>query len=245
MRYSKGHSNAPSWTYYGMYFESVLEKLLITPSCLHPHTFISPPIQMTVYKSLGHRLLWSQSGYHGNGMNTYIWSIYMCLSDLVATELALWSVYIMVPETTTNDCCPYKDMQETIHGFNTLRPRQNGRRFADDTFKHIFLNENVRISIKISLKFVPKGPINNNPALVQIMAWRRPGDKPLSESMLVNYSLRRLRWKWHYCCCRFLQIKDGDFNCIEIQNIIIVLSHTSIIFHSPQLKYQIFFLEFP
>ena len=42
----------------------------------------------------------------------------------------------------------------------TLRPRQNGRRFSDDTFKRIFLNENVRISIKISLKFVPKGPIN-------------------------------------------------------------------------------------
>ena len=69
---------------------------------------------------------------------------------------------------------------------NTLRPRQNGRRFADDTFKRIFLNENVRISIKISLKFVPKGPINNIPALVQIMAWRRPGDKPLSEPMLVR-----------------------------------------------------------
>ena len=43
---------------------------------------------------------------------------------------------------------------------NTLRPRQNGRHFADDTFKRIFMNENVRISIKISLKFVPKGPIN-------------------------------------------------------------------------------------
>ena len=43
---------------------------------------------------------------------------------------------------------------------NTLRPRQNGHRFADDTFKRIFLNENVRISIKISLKFVPKGPFN-------------------------------------------------------------------------------------
>ena len=27
---------------------------------------------------------------------------------------------------------------------------------ADDTFKRIFLNENVKISIKISLKFVPK-----------------------------------------------------------------------------------------
>ena len=71
-------------------------------------------------------------------------------------------------------------------GFNTLRPRQIGRRFADDTFKRIFLNENARISIKISLKFVPKGPINNNPALVQIMAWRRPGDKPLSEPVMVR-----------------------------------------------------------
>ena len=68
---------------------------------------------------------------------------------------------------------------------NTLRPRQNGRHFADDTFKRIFLNENVGISIKISLKFVPKGPIYNIPALIQIMAWRRPGDKPLSEPMMI------------------------------------------------------------
>ena len=70
--------------------------------------------------------------------------------------------------------------------FNTLRPGQNGRRFADDTFKRIFLNENFRISIKISLKFVPKGLINNNPALVQIMVWRWSGDKPLYEPMLVS-----------------------------------------------------------
>ena len=69
---------------------------------------------------------------------------------------------------------------------NTLRPRQNGRCFADDTFKRIFLNENVRISIKISVKFVPKGPVNNNPTLVQIMAWRRSGDKPFSEPMMVS-----------------------------------------------------------
>ena len=69
---------------------------------------------------------------------------------------------------------------------NTLRPRQNGRHFADDIFKCIFMNENVWISSKISLKFVPKGPINNIPALVQIMAWCRPGDKPLSEAMMIN-----------------------------------------------------------
>ena len=70
--------------------------------------------------------------------------------------------------------------------FNTLRPRQNGRHFADDMFKCIFLNENVWIPSEISLKFVPKGSINNNPALFQIMAWRRPGDKPLSEPMMVS-----------------------------------------------------------
>ena len=70
---------------------------------------------------------------------------------------------------------------------NTLRPRQNERHFTDDTFKRIFLNENIRISIKISLKFVPMGPTNNNPALVQIMAWRRSGDKPLSEPMMVSF----------------------------------------------------------
>ena len=74
----------------------------------------------------------------------------------------------------------------TSSAFNTLRPRQNGRHFPDDIFKCIFLNENVWISISISLKFVPEGPINNIPALVQIMAWRRPGDKPLSEPMQVN-----------------------------------------------------------
>ena len=71
-------------------------------------------------------------------------------------------------------------------GVNTLRPRQNGRHIADDIFKFIFLNEYAWIPIKISLKFVPKGPINNIPVLVQIMDWRRPGDKPLSEPMKVS-----------------------------------------------------------
>ena len=74
------------------------------------------------------------------------------------------------------------------HGarFNSLRPRENGRHFADDVFKRIFLNENVLISIEISLKFVPKGQMNNIPALAHITAWRRPGDKPLSEPRKVS-----------------------------------------------------------
>ena len=74
----------------------------------------------------------------------------------------------------------------TEGAIDTLRPRRNEQHFADDIFKHIFFNENVWIFIKISLKFVPKGPINNIPALVQIMAWCRSGDKPLSEPMMVS-----------------------------------------------------------
>ena len=71
---------------------------------------------------------------------------------------------------------------------NSWRPRQNRRHFADNVFKCNFLNENVWIPIKISLKFVPKGPINNIPALVQIVAWRRTGNKPLSEPMMAQFN---------------------------------------------------------
>ena len=69
--------------------------------------------------------------------------------------------------------------------FNTLRPRPDGRHFTD-IFTCIFFNENCCILIKFPLKYVCKGPIDNNRALVQIMAWRRSGDKPLSEPMMIS-----------------------------------------------------------
>ena len=58
------------------------------------------------------------------------------------------------------------------------------RHFAGDIFKRTLVGENIWISIKMSLKFVPESLINNNPVLVQIMAWRRIGDKPLSETTI-------------------------------------------------------------
>ena len=79
-----------------------------------------------------------------------------------------------------------EQLSKLIMIMNTLTPRQNGRHFTDDIIKCIFLNESVWISIKISLKCVPRGPIDNIPALVQIMAWRRLGDKSLSEPMMVR-----------------------------------------------------------
>ena len=66
---------------------------------------------------------------------------------------------------------------------NTLRPRQNGCHFPDC----IFFNENIWISIKISLKFVAEGLINNIPALVQIMAWHWLCDKPLYGPMMFSF----------------------------------------------------------
>ena len=78
---------------------------------------------------------------------------------------------------------------------NPLRPRQNVRLFGDNTFKCIFLDENVWIWIKISLKSVPDGPSSNIPALFQIMAWRRPGATPSSEPMM-------MRLPTHVCVTR-------------------------------------------
>ena len=80
---------------------------------------------------------------------------------------------------------------------NTLRPRQTGRHFPD----YIFFNENMWFFIKILLNCVPNGQINNIPSLFQIMGWCRPGDKPLSEpvmvSLLMQICVTQPQWvKW-------------------------------------------------
>ena len=100
---------------------------------------------------------------------------------------------------------------------NTLRLWQDCRHFANDIFKCIFLKGNVRISLKISVKLVPKVQINNIPALVQIMAWRRPGYKSLYGPMLIGLLthicanrpqwvigifIPRLRWEWRHSWLR-------------------------------------------
>ena len=86
-------------------------------------------------------------------------------------------------------CLGYWDV--TTINFSQLTHRGQDKMTAifQTTFSNcIFLNENVWISIKISLKFVPNGPINIIPALFQIMACCWPGDKPLSEQLMVILS---------------------------------------------------------
>ena len=69
---------------------------------------------------------------------------------------------------------------------NTLRPRQNGRLFADDIFNRIFLSENCCVSILIHWN-LSQG--SKNAALGQIMAWRRIGVKPSSDPKMSNLKL--------------------------------------------------------
>ena len=91
---------------------------------------------------------------------------------------------------------------------STLWPQRNVPYFADRILNTMgpsqndgcFLNENVWILITISLKFVPEGAINNITTLVQVMACRRSGDKPLSEPMMV-------RLPRHICFTRPIWIK--------------------------------------
>ena len=147
---------------------------------------------------------------------------------------------------------PNGPINSTSALINTLRPRQNGRHFADDTFKRIFMNENVRISINISLKFVPKGLINNIPALVQIMAWRRPGDKPLSEPMMVNLlthiCVTRLQWvkvitwtnEYQFSCGWYRYIKMFWWVCAYIASCPLLISFT---FHYTPRSIHILFLS--
>ena len=88
--------------------------------------------------------------------------------------------------------------------------------FSRRHFQMHFLVSKLWIPNKIPLKFVPKGPINNVPALVQIISWHRPGDKPLSEPMMVSLLMHicvtRPQWvntefilipessiEWRYC----------------------------------------------
>ena len=132
---------------------------------------------------------------------------------------ALWDIFRMYYGICENGLfiksawCLYASVNQAIIGSNkSLSPvwcqaitwlnadvvnwtwRYNGRHFPDAIFKWIFLNENVWISINILLKFVPRGPINNIPTLVQVMAWHHPGAEPLSEPMMVRLCVTRPQW---------------------------------------------------
>ena len=104
------------------------------------------------------------------------------------------------------------------------------KKTSDDIFKCVFFNENISISVKISLKFVHMGPIDNKSVLVQLMAWRRTVDTPLPKPMFVQFSdtyisvycMRQQRGMiWHAWLTRrqCLTLRPGQFGRLIVDDI--------------------------
>ena len=66
-----------------------------------------------------------------------------------------------------------------------MEVEKTGSHFADRIFKRMFLYDFVLNSDSYCSEIVPNGPINNNLSLAKVMAWRRKGNKPLSELIIV------------------------------------------------------------
>ena len=120
---------------------------------------------------------------------------------------------------------------------NSLSPRRN-RRHSTDCIRH-FLEWNVLVSINISLKFIPEDPINNIPALVQIMAWRQPGNTPLSEPKMIILLT-------HICVTWPQWVKENvslSFTCIFHSNFIEFVPKSPIVKKSALVRYNGFSME--
>ena len=101
-------------------------------------------------------------------------------------DMCCMSFYIPILFACFNMNC--QSNQHPFHQWfiNSSPPGQNGSNFADNMFQR--MHENIWSSNKISLKYVPWGVISNMSALVQMMAWRQIGYKPLSEPMLTRFT---------------------------------------------------------
>ena len=152
-------------------------------------------------------VMWKAFPWRYVVMCCWLFTPYTILVILLATDIVLVSFGNGRPESFIADMITYPDpfsifsrtsylpMGNAIVShviLNTLRPRQNCCHFFRRHFHMHFSQWIWKVSINISLKFVPKGPINSISALVEIMAWRRPGDKPLSEPMMMDSLLRSM-----------------------------------------------------
>ena len=154
-----------------------------------------PPTLSLFWRTVATWLVWTWKRWiQKKSAEQFPWYAYRALSFLLSTaitvslqgEFTLVKAIFILTRTAWSYALRGGMNGNYLKSPNTLRPIHNGRHIADNIYKSIFLNENIWISIKISQNFVPKSRFYNIPALVQIMAWRRRGDKPLSEQMMVS-----------------------------------------------------------
>ena len=93
------------------------------------------------------------------------------------------------------------------------------------------------ILIKFSLKYVRKGPIDNNPALVQIMAWRRSGDKPLSEPMMISFNVLGK----DNCKTRWERVKLWDSGALYIRDFTVLWNTLQQLWHMFEMHWTLLF----
>ena len=112
---------------------------------------------------------------------TFYTSVGTCWTDVAARRSPLTGIPGAYHRNSGPD---YRTLQtKSIH-----KGRAKWPIFCRRYFPMHFLNENCDALIQISLIFVRSGPLSNRPALVQIMAWRRTSDKPLSEPMRAEFT---------------------------------------------------------
>ena len=112
-------------------------------------------------------------------------SWYPCHLHPDPSDFTKWPLLWQIAQTNA-DLSTGGDTELNGMPFNTLRLRQNCRNLSDNSFRCVFLSEDLWILLKISLKCVSEIWINNIPVLVQIMAWRQSGNKPVSKPMMVS-----------------------------------------------------------
>ena len=106
--------------------------------------------------------------------------------DLTDDQSTLVPVMAWCHQTTSHNL---SHMTSQGHNELTLLPLDKmASILANHIFTWIFLNENDRIQIQISLRFVPRSPLDSKPAVIQVMARHRTGDKPLSEPMMTQFT---------------------------------------------------------
>ena len=142
------------------------------PILVRWHLYIKPPPGPQKHTSVKFESLFSRIKYTGPIVFTslYLWVLLHCVRQPASTRM-----------TTELDI-----FLRRFCGCSHIEAETKWPPFRRRQFQMHFFNENIWIWIKISLKFVLSIIIDYKPALVQIMAWRRPGDKPLSEPMLVT-----------------------------------------------------------
>ena len=120
--------------------------------------------------------------YCSLGCTTQIYGVNLHLSTYVS------STYVSSKHLTLHSAPPPHPYPRPPHP-HTHTHTHPPPPFWQTTFSNcIFLNENDIIPIQISFNYAPRSPIDNKPALVQVTAWRRTGDKPLPEPMMTQFN---------------------------------------------------------